>query len=375
MIELALYVELYVAKNTKYLEKFKIKKLINIKEKKTLGALSRLFVSFYLATTLFSSEHSSNNPGGDFEDTAQGILLQKNPQQIICKKNDSTEFLSQLNSLSLTKPLKEKISSIYGSSKSEICFEIDGDIKTRRLLSTDSSLRESGFFIEDGSINVLALALGQNTSLRFLNIANNGLENQELAILAKPLQHNQMLCLHTLDFSDNQIGDSGAVTLASCLAQNTMRFLHNLYLSDNEIGDSGLTALTKSLEQNTVLYVLDLANNRIGNTKMGLALKSLSQNTMLYALDLRYNTIDVFLLLERKIIDVSTLNRVIFFNSSTLPFQSKPVSNWPLKLIPLPLTEITISEGRIKINQNKRHIRPRPSLLNHGDHHHTCSIC
>lgn len=343
-----------------------------MKKKKSLRILQKLFMFFYLANTLQSSEYYNS------EDVEHGVLLPR----LACKKDDEqksgrVEFFGQLNALSLTDKIKEKISHIYYStSESELCFETDSDIKTQRLMSTTvSSLREGGFFIEDGSINVLAIALGQNTSLRLLNLANNGLGNQEIAIISQPLQQNKMLYLHTLDLSDNHIEDSGVIALAGCLEQNVMQFLHNLYLSDNEIGGAGLVTLLKSLEKNTVLHVLDLANNHIENSKMSIAARSLNQNVTLYALDLRYNTIDVLSLLEKKIIDVSILNRVIFFNSSILPFQSKPISNWPLKLIPLPLHEIIISEGRVKLNQNKRRILPRLSLLNHSGHHHACSIC
>ena len=131
----------------------------------------------------------------------------------------------------------------------------------------------------------LAAALGTNTSLRSLTLADCCLEDGAGAAL----QQLAASRLQFLDLSGNRLGLSCAAALAAALQQPGCSLL-SLKLANCLLGDKAGRLLVASLASAS-LAELQLAHNALG-IRTATALGScLQQNTSLLALDVSWNTL------------------------------------------------------------------------------------
>ena len=145
------------------------------------------------------------------------------------------------------------------------------------------NLNHSG--IDDKQVALLAKALQENQSLTSLYLSYNQLRAVGVQALANVLQDNQSL--KKLDLGGNQLGDAGATALAKALQEN--QSLKKLHLENNQLGDAGVIALAKALEENQSLKKLHLENNQLGDAGVVALANALQHNHSLASLVLHNN--------------------------------------------------------------------------------------
>jgi Ran GTPase-activating protein (RanGAP) involved in mRNA processing and transport len=138
----------------------------------------------------------------------------------------------------------------------------------------------------------LAPVLYHNTSIKVLDIMDNGLIDMESAeILRGIIRRNKTIT--TLDLSMNPfVETTGAVEcIADGLGSNST--LLNIDLSSSELGDDDVSILAQSLgSRNTTLNKLNLAWNSITSTGVGVLLETMEQSSHhMTDLDLQQNLI------------------------------------------------------------------------------------
>jgi hypothetical protein len=129
--------------------------------------------------------------------------------------------------------------------------------------------------IDDEGARHLATMLEKNTSLERLNLSRNKITDVGLKHLAIPLEKNTSL--EWLNLSRNKITDDGLKHLAIPLEKNTS--LETLYLSRNKITDDGLKHLAIPLEKNTSLKTLWLNGNNITDDNLKMKIKDIWNKT------------------------------------------------------------------------------------------------
>ncbi len=92
--------------------------------------------------------------------------------------------------------------------------------------------------------------------------------------------------LQSLDLYHNQIDSEGGKRLGEALSNTSLLYLN---LANNWLGDEGATAIGKALEVNTTLLKLNFNLNKIGNKGAKALGESLKFNTTLQFMSLRYN--------------------------------------------------------------------------------------
>lgn len=237
-------------------------------------------------------------------------------------------FIDQLNILTITSLVKDKINSIFfNTAKQGISFIIE---------TPDESNT-----INDGAAYVLGMALIENKTL------------------------------HSLDITGNRLTDKNMSIVVEALRKNTIIPLRFLYLGYNEIKNSGALIIAEFLKQNTLLEVLDLSNNAIEESGIITLAEALTQNTTLRILDLRQNSADVFSLIEQGIVNKFLLTKMLFFSRKN-KFKGRS-DNWPLKLIIETSSGVRIQDGFVHMENEHTHMA-HYRLLNHG-HQHTVKFC
>jgi NLR family CARD domain-containing protein 3 len=113
----------------------------------------------------------------------------------------------------------------------------------------------------------LANALADNTTLKSLSLARNGIGDIGIVALAEALRHNQSLS--ALSLWGNQISDQGIFAFAEMLTQN--RSLTVIWLSQNAISDRGVHALAAALRSNPIIAKLYVEGN-VGVSETALAI-------------------------------------------------------------------------------------------------------
>ena len=136
-------------------------------------------------------------------------------------------------------------------------------------------------------VRLLAAAIGNNKSLRRVELNRCNIDDEGARHLATMLEKNTSL--ERLNLSRNKITDVGLKHLAIPLEKNTS--LEYLYLSNNKITDDGLKHLAIPLEKNTSLKELDLRSNKITDDGLKHLAIPLEKNTSLKWLSLSYNKI------------------------------------------------------------------------------------
>lgn len=130
-------------------------------------------------------------------------------------------------------------------------------------LNTLGISRNRGVITQQGWI-YLAESLIRNSTLRVLDLSDNGMTDDATASLAtiilQQFKDGNNSKLQCLVLSMNHMKDKGAIAVAHSLVQNTT--LRMLSLADNEVTTKGLRELEKMLEQNCYLQRLYMYANR-----------------------------------------------------------------------------------------------------------------
>jgi Ran GTPase-activating protein (RanGAP) involved in mRNA processing and transport len=145
-----------------------------------------------------------------------------------------------------------------------------------------SSIRSEGFL-------AIPRMLLTNISLRSLCVVNNGIDDDDLALLAQALSQNKNLPLETLRLSFNEITCVGVEHLMNSIWGSPT--LRELKLDNNKIQDRG-AQLCAVVLTSIPLEILDLSLNRITTVGVKALMKNLSENTSLLSLGLTGIMID-----------------------------------------------------------------------------------
>ncbi|CAG8734697.1 24805_t:CDS:2, partial [Cetraspora pellucida] len=107
--------------------------------------------------------------------------------------------------------------------------------------------------------SILAKSLYKNTTLTYLDLSHNFLQNEGCKALAEALNENTKLT--HLHLQNNYIGPEGGIVIALALQKNIS--LTHLNLSENKLGPDGGQALANALCKNKSLKHLLLWNNQL----------------------------------------------------------------------------------------------------------------
>ena len=147
-------------------------------------------------------------------------------------------------------------------------IEIDLAAKLFGVLITNKTLTHlnlsQSMELGIGPFQILAYALGTNTTLTALNLTDNELSNADFESLAAALGKNATLT--SLDLTHNELSHAGVNSLAAALETN--RSLKDLNLSWNNLCPADVDSLAASLTRNAALTKLDLSCNRLGDSTL-----------------------------------------------------------------------------------------------------------
>ena len=108
-------------------------------------------------------------------------------------------------------------------------------------------------------IRYIASCLVKNNLLTAINLSGIGITEIEAKTFSKVIHCNSVL--HTLNIAQNELGDDGIAIISESLKENTM--LHTLNLSYNDITHAGAKELAGAIQINEVLKNLNISNNNI----------------------------------------------------------------------------------------------------------------
>jgi Ran GTPase-activating protein (RanGAP) involved in mRNA processing and transport len=115
--------------------------------------------------------------------------------------------------------------------------------------------------ITSQGVSMLASILYNNTTLEGLSLCNNGITDDDVLYLTRPLSDNKSK-LNRLALTSNNITDEGAKYLVEMLKTN--QTLTQLWLGFNKITDHGVQLFMNVLaNHNKTLHVLSLAWNQL----------------------------------------------------------------------------------------------------------------
>ncbi|CAJ1442465.1 unnamed protein product [Effrenium voratum] len=154
-----------------------------------------------------------------------------------------------------------------------------GDLRSLRELNLRDNL------LGPKAAEIVAQLVLAGPELKVVNLAENFLQEEGAALLAKALQDAGPRALH-LDLRGNELRLSGAKSLASVLGS-----FEALELASNRLGDFGAKALAQKLADNSSLTSIGLAENRIGDEGAKALAESLGASRALKSLELDYNSI------------------------------------------------------------------------------------
>eukprot|EP00798_Chlamydomonas_sp_ICE-L_P006722 gene6722-3393_t len=117
------------------------------------------------------------------------------------------------------------------------------------------------FGMKLGDCRSLAKSLETNETLTYLDLSNNGLDDDKVRMLASGLIEN--LSITHLNLSHNKIADRGMRALAKLLDSKSVISL--LELQDNQIHTEGAKSLARALKVNQALISVNLRLNRMGD--------------------------------------------------------------------------------------------------------------
>ena len=202
--------------------------------------------------------------------------------------------LEKLGEYTRSKNLQKKVFKFYGLSlekesvQKAVWVLLKNDLETKEL---DLSKKE----IEDEDVKILAKALEGNQMLQQLDLSGNNIGDAGVRMLAEVLEKNQVL--QKLDLKWNKIGVKETETVGQIegyLARNALlndSTITELNLYGKKIGDTGVLALVQAIEQNQTLRKLNLSCNEIGDEGTKALAKVLEKNQTLQQIDFYKNKI------------------------------------------------------------------------------------
>jgi hypothetical protein len=110
----------------------------------------------------------------------------------------------------------------------------------------------------DAGASALGHALQLNSTLKYLNLADNAIGSEGGVALANGLGGNR--CVLRINLNDNQVGDAGAIAFAQTLG-SAKSPLEAVALRRNAIEVQGCVALADAVTGNQALVTLDLSGN------------------------------------------------------------------------------------------------------------------
>lgn len=144
--------------------------------------------------------------------------------------------------------------------------------------ATLSELRICHNQIDATLARVIASGLKTNTSLRIMDLTDNGMDDEAVDEIAAGLAHGKTnVEFVSLDF--NAFGDDGVAALSQMLAANSS--VTELHLFGNRVSAIGAEHLADALRTNETLQSLILSFNRIGDRGAVALAQALTVNTTL----------------------------------------------------------------------------------------------
>mmetsp|Transcript_24485 Transcript_24485/g.62214 ORF Transcript_24485/g.62214 Transcript_24485/m.62214 type:complete len:392 (-) Transcript_24485:328-1503(-) len=139
--------------------------------------------------------------------------------------------------------------------------------------------------LDDDKVRMLASGLVENLSITHLSLAHNKIADRGVRALAKLLDGRSVIAL--LELQDNQIHTEGAKSLGRALKSN--QALASLNLRLNRMGDDGCKVICEALRTNAVLERLNLAANSAGQATVASVTALLRLNAVMSELDVSCN--------------------------------------------------------------------------------------
>lgn len=139
---------------------------------------------------------------------------------------------------------------------------------------------------DDGLI-AIANAVTINSSLRKLDLDNNGIRHKGMSVIADVMKNKETIT--SLNLNNNPIGYGGIKQLFDSFIYN--KTLRSLHLKSTDIGAQGVQYIGNKLMHCHSIEHLDLGNNAITDEGIRYVSADLDVNTVLKNLDLSFNRI------------------------------------------------------------------------------------
>lgn len=198
-------------------------------------------------------------------------------------------------SISLTNDTIQKLSKylensnirLIDLSKSSIDFEQFNTLcLSLKTMSKLHKLDLSSCNIQKNVSNQIGEILIDNKVIKKLLLNNNNLEDEGFISIISSLKNNNNLI--ELSVENNNITLNSIQSFKEILPTTSIRFLN---LSNNKINDSGITELSEGLQSFTKLHFLSLGGNKISDNSLNILIESLKQHKKLSTLYLNDNEI------------------------------------------------------------------------------------
>mmetsp|Transcript_1227 Transcript_1227/g.1869 ORF Transcript_1227/g.1869 Transcript_1227/m.1869 type:complete len:830 (-) Transcript_1227:231-2720(-) len=142
-----------------------------------------------------------------------------------------------------------------------------------------------------GGCHAVARMLERSSSLQVISLANCGITDEEVAVIAASIKENRNeLPLQSLQLSFNSITCKGLDSLTNALWGS--KTLRELMLDNNQIGERGGHQLANILPHIHTLEVLDVGFNSIKSSGMRTLMKVVAETQHLLSLSVSGNPID-----------------------------------------------------------------------------------
>ena len=150
------------------------------------------------------------------------------------------------------------------------------DISIQELYVANTSMDTAGFL-------TIPSMLLTNNSMRKLCLANNGLSDNDVGLLAQSLSRNKKVPLESLQLSFNEITCVGVECIMNAVWGS--KTLRELLFDNNKIRDRG-AQLAAVVLTSINLHVIDLSFNKVTAVGVKALMKSMSENSTLQQLGL-----------------------------------------------------------------------------------------
>ncbi|KAG1660164.1 hypothetical protein FOA52_005264 [Chlamydomonas sp. UWO 241] len=175
----------------------------------------------------------------------------------------------------------------------DLAIMFDAMINSPSSLAVQYSLKNVGmeydrslFGMKLADCRALAKCLEKTETLTYLDLSNNGLDDDKVRMLASGLVEN--VSITHLNLAHNKIADRGVRALAKLLDAKSV--IGILELQDNHVHTEGAKALARSLKSNVALLSLNLRLNRMGDDGVRVVADSLRASRSIQRLNVSSNS-------------------------------------------------------------------------------------